>query len=173
MKKFYRDNPRLFTESTELYLQDILVDDLDQATELRQRLDAGEDMAALVYLTQRPDAADIDGKLHLHSYEEAIYGNLVREALKTEPGQLAGPVKTKDGYSVFHLIGKKGGQLQPFEEVEQRVKATLRFRKEEPLFNALVGAIREKYADQVRIFEEVLSDVQLPEENSLSSNKDT
>ena len=171
-QEFYRDNPSLFAAPTELYLQEILVDDLDEATELRRRLDSGEDMAALVHLTQRPGAVDIDGKLHLHSYEEVIYGNLVREGLKAETGQLVGPVKTEGGYSVFRLVEKVGGQLHPFEEVERRVKATLRFHKEEPLFTALVSAIREKYADQVRIFEEVLSEVQLPEENTSSPDED-
>ena len=172
-EQFYRDHPRLFAESTEIWIQEILVDDLDRATEVRQRLDAGADMAALVHLSQRPGAAETDGKLHLHGYAEGIFGNLVSRALEAEPGQLVGPAETKGGYTVFRVLEKSGGQPLPFEQVEQRVKATVRYRKEGLLFNVLVSAVREKYADQVRIFEAVLSKVELPAEPTSTSGEVT
>lgn len=172
-EQFYRDNPRLFETPTEAWIQEILVDDLDQATELRQRLDAGEDMEALIHLSRRPGAAETGGELHLYSYAEPIYGDLVRQALAAEVGQLVGPVETEGGHSVFRLLKKSGGQLQPFAKVEQRAKATLQSQKEDQLFNVLVSAVREKYADQIRIFEDVLNEVHLPEENTLSSKGDT
>lgn len=172
-EQFYRDNPRLFEVPAEVWIQEILVDDLDQATELRQRLDSGEDMAALIHLSQRPGAGETGGELHLYSYAEPIYGDLVQQALAAAVGQLVGPVETEGGYSVCRLLKKSGGQLQPFAKVAQRAKASLQSQKEDQLFNVLVSAVREKYADQVHIFEDVLSEVRLPEENALSPEGDT
>ena len=173
VRQFYYNNPDLFSESTELWMQEILVDDLDQATALRQRLDAGEDMDSLVHLTLREGATETSGKLHLHSHEEGLYGAVIRRGLEAEPGQLVGPVETREGFSVFRLMKKIGGQLRPFEAVKERVEATLRYRKEKVVFNILVAALREKYADQVRIFEDALSQVRLPEKSPPSSqNRD-
>ena len=166
MQRFYYDNPKLFSAPVELKVQEILLDDLEQAKAVRQRLDAGEDMDALAHLTRREGAAEAGGKLHLHSYEAPLYGEIVSRALESEPGQLVGPVKAEKGYSVFRLIGKDGGYLQPFDTVEKRVQATIRNHKESELFNALVGAVREKYVDQVQIFEDVLNTVKMPPQES-------
>lgn len=165
-QQFYQDHPRLFAEPAEMWIQEILLDDPEQAAQVRQRLDAGEELAGLVHLSQRPDAAQTEGKLHLHSYEVPIYGELVQRALEAEPGQLVGPVATKEGYSIFRLLEKSGGQLQPFAAARDRAQATLRFQKEEELFNVLVRAVREKYAGQVRVFAEALGQVRLPEEKT-------
>ena len=162
-RQFYAGTPKLFSAPAELTVQEILLADQEQAVQVRQRLDAGADLATLVHLSQRPDALENEGKLHLHSYETTAYGELVSRALEAEPGQLVGPVATKEGYSVFRLLEKSGGQLQPFEAVKDRAQATLRFHKEEELFNALVAALRQKYADQVRLFPDALNLVRLPE----------
>ena len=167
VKTFYRDNPHLFKEPAELWLQEVLLEDLDRATQLRQRLDQGATLDELIPLSQRPGAVEAEGKLHLHSYEKAKYGGLVEQALQADPGQLVGPVEVNGGYSIFRLLEKSGGNLMPFDTVKQRAEATLRYQKEQPMFEVLVGAVRELYADQVRIFEDVLRQVQLPEEVSL------
>ena len=167
VETFYRDNPHLFKEPAELWLQEVLLQDLDRAAQLRQRLDQGATLDELIPLSQRPGAVEAEGKLHLHSYEKAKYGGLVEQALQADPGQLVGPVKVKGGYSIFRLLEKSGGNLMPFDTVKQRAEATLRYQREQPIFEVLVGAVRELYADQVRIFEDVLRQVRLPEEVSL------
>lgn len=161
-RQFYQDNPKLFSAPTELSIQEILLADQEQAAQVRQRLDAGADLASLVHLSQRPGAVENEGKLHLHSYEAPAYGELVPRALEAEPGQLVGPVAAKEGYSVFRLLEKSGGQLQPFEAVKDRAQATLRFQKEGELFNVLIGTLRKKYTDQIHLFPDALSQVHLP-----------
>ena len=168
VETFYRDNPHLFKEPAELWLQEVLLQDLERAAQLRQRLDQGATLDELIPLSQRPGAVEAEGKLHLHSYEKAKYGGLIEQALQADPGQLVGPVKVPGGYSIFRLLEKSGGNLMPFDTVQQRAEATLRYQREQPIFEVLVGAVRELYADQVRIFEDVLRQVRLPEEVSLS-----
>ena len=167
VETFYRDNPHLFKEPAELWLQEVLLQDLDRAAQLRQRLDQGATLDELIPLSQRPGAVEAEGKLHLHSYEKAKYGGLIEQALQADPGQLVGPVEVKGGYSIFRLLEKSGDNLMPFDTVKQRAEATLRYQREQPIFEVLVGAVRELYADQVRIFEDVLRQVQLPDEVSL------
>ena len=160
VEQFYRDNPALFDEAEVVWIQEVLVEDADEAARLRRRLDSGEEMDFLVHLSRRPEA-DENGKLHIHSDQRAAFGDLVDTALAADVGQVVGPVETRDGYSVFRVLEKSGGQL-PFSEVAERARAILRLREENRLFNVMVGAIREKYADRVRIFDSELSAVQIP-----------
>ena len=139
-----------------------MVDDLDQANELRRRLDGGETIADLSHLTQRHAGAENRGSLHVHSYQKAIYGNLVDHAMQAELGQLVGPVQVKDGYSVFRAKERNSGQMQSFETVSKRIEAILRVVEQEKRFNELVDELREQYADQVRIVEEALPQIRLP-----------
>ena len=161
VEQFYRENPAFFEEAEEVWIQEVLVEDADQATQLRRRLDSGEEMDSLVHLSRRPGAQEKEGKWHVHPNQRPTFGNLVDQAFAADVGQVVGPVETKDGHSVFRVLEKSGGQL-PFTEVSDRARATLRLREENRLFNVMVGAIREKYADQVQIFEEELSAVQIP-----------
>ena len=160
-RQLYLAQPDLFVDSDQIWIEEILVDDLDQATALRQRLESGEQFDELVHLSKRQGAGD-DGHLHLHAHRRAKYGDLVDEALAAEVGQLVGPVKVPQGYSVFRVLEKSRGELRPFAEAKKQATAILRLRREEQRFNSLVSDLRQKYADQVRIFERELSAVKLP-----------
>ena len=168
-EQFYRDNPRLFQEPETVTIQEVLVDDADEAAELRRRLDSGEDMDALVHLSRRPGAEEKQGKWHLHASQKQFYGDLAEQAFGARVEQVVGPVETGDGHSVFRVLAKSGGELLPFPDVAERAAATLRYREESRLFNVLVGAVRETHVDQVQIFEEELSTVQLPAKDALST----
>ena len=160
-RQFYLDHPGMFVESSQIWIQEILVDDLDEAAAVRQRLDSGEVFEDLAHLSMRAGAGD--GNLHMHGHQRARYGELVDRALAAEVGQLAGPVQVPQGFSVFRVVERSAEQLQPFAKAERRATASLRVMREEELFNSLVAEVRERYADQVRIFEPELGAVELPE----------
>ena len=158
-EQFYRDHPSYFTEPEEVEIQEILVTEPEQAIELRRRLDGGEEMDALIDLSQHPRAARNRGKRHVHSWEGS---EVARKAFAVQEGELVGPVETRHGHSVFRVLNKSGGQLLSFPEVAQKAATHVRYREEAEVFNALLAAVRTKYADQVQIFEEELDRVRLP-----------
>ncbi len=162
-RQFYLDHSGLFVESSQIWIQEILVDDPDAATVVRQRLESGEPFEDLAHLTERSGTED--GNLHLHGHQRARYGELVDRALAADVGQFVGPVQVPQGYSVFRVQDRRVGQLQPFAAAERRATASLRVMREEELFNSLVAEVREKYADRVRIFEPELGAIQLPEDD--------
>ena len=159
-RQLYLAQPDLFMDSDQIWIEEILVDDVDEARVLRQRLESGEQFDDLAHLSKR--AGTEDGHLHLHAHRRAKYGDLVDAALAAELGQLVGPVKVPQGYSVFRVLEKSSGELMPFAEVKKQATAILRLRREEQRFNNLVSDLRQKYADQVRIFEPDLNAVKLP-----------
>ena len=159
-RQYYLDHPGMFVESSQIWIEEVLRDDPEGAADVRQRLESGEPFEDLAHLTRRTGTED--GKLHMHGYQRARYGALVDEALAADVGQLVGPVQVRQGYSVFRVVERSEGQLQPFARAERRATASLRVIREEELFNSLVAEVREKYADQVRIFEPELRAMELP-----------
>ena len=162
-RQYYEDHLKAFRRPVQVSIQEILLDDLNEALDLRQKLDDGAAMDTLIYLSQRPGAAEHNGAMHFHSYESFVYGILVQLALETETGQLVGPVEVEEGYSVFRVLKKEGGEVQPFEEVRTRAEGLLYMVERERLFNEMLEGLNEKFADRIQIFEEVLHQVQLPE----------
>ena len=159
--QYYQDNREQFRTPVEMWLDELLVADHDQAKALRQRLDRGETIADLAALSQRHGGADGRGKIHLHSYQKGIYGALVDHALTAEINALVGPVAVPDGYSIFRLKERRGGEVAPLQAVHKRIAAILRVIEQERRFNELVARYREEYADQVHIFEEAIPQIQL------------
>ena len=159
--QYYQDNREQFRTPVEMWLDELLVADHDQAKALRQRLDRGETIADLAALSQRHGGPDGRGKIHLHSYQKAIYGALVDHAMAAEINALVGPVAVPDGYSIFRLKERSGGEIAPLQAVHKRIAAILRVIEQERRFNELVARYREEYADQVHIFEEAIPQIQL------------
>ena len=159
--QYYQDHREQFRTPVEMWLDELLVADHDQAKALRQRLDRGETIADLAALSQRHGGPEGQGKIHLHSYQKGIYGALVDHALTAEVGVLVGPVAVPDGYSIFRLKERSGGELAPLQAVHKRIAAILRVIEQERRFNELVARYREEYADQVHIFEAAIPQIQL------------
>ena len=159
--QYYQDYREQFRTPVEMWLDELLVDDHDQSKALRQRLDRGETIADLASLSQRHGGPDGRGKIHLHSYQKGIYGALVDRALTAEIGALVGPIAVPGGYSIFRLKERSGGEIAPLKAVHKRIAAILRVIEQERRFNELVARYREEYADQVRIFEEAIPQIQL------------
>ena len=162
--QYYEDHREHFRIPVEIYIEEILVDDFDRAKELRQRLEQGETIADLAHLSTRYGAPANRGKVHLHSYEKSLYGELIRYATEAGLGELVGPVAVKGGYSIFRVNDRTGGQMRSLEYEHERIRAILRLIETEQRFNQLVDQLREEYADQVHIFEEMLPQIELPAE---------
>ena len=158
-EQFYADNPRFFTEPADVQIQEILVADPHQAAQVRQRLEAGEEMDALINLTLHPRSKRNRGIRHVHSWERS---ELAKQAFAAQEGALVGPVEAAHGHSVFRVLKKGGGRLLPFEKVAARAATHVRYRQEARAFNKLLAELRPKYAERVQIFEEELDAVQLP-----------
>ncbi len=160
--EYYEDQREKFRTPVEIYIEEVLVEDVERAQKLRRRLDQGETIADLAPLSTRYGAAANRGQVHLHSYEKSLYGELLRYATEAELGELVGPVAVKGGYSIFRVNDRTGGLMRSLEHEHERIRAILRLVETEQRFNQLVAQLREEYADEVRIFAEVLPQIELP-----------
>ncbi len=88
-------------------------------------------------------------ELRLVRLYEPRYPALVKAAFAAEIGALVGPLESMDGYAVFRVLRREGGQLQPFAEVRRRVAASVRRQRENERIGAFIRQLQDQYQDQV------------------------
>ncbi len=99
--------------------------------ELKKRIEAGEDFAALAKeFSQDPgsasdggDLGDIERGAMVPPFEEALF-NL-------QPGELSDPVKTQFGWHIIKLFSIQGGGTKTFEQAKNEIEQELKTEKAE------------------------------------------
>jgi len=150
-KEVYLAEPDAFNEEEQVEASHILVSNEDRSDEearalaekILAELEAGGDMAQLAReYSDDPSAASNGGNLGSFGrkkmtapFDEAVF------ALR-EPGELAGPVKTRFGYHVIRLEAYMPEHQRPFDEVKGTIIESL--KKEIP------NTIRQNKVTEVR-----------------------
>ncbi|MFJ8354082.1 peptidylprolyl isomerase PrsA [Bacillus paramycoides] len=107
----------------EMKVSHILVKDEKTAKEVKEKLNNGEDFAALAKQysedtgskEQGGEIADFAPGQTVKEFEEAAY--------KLDAGQVSDPVKTSYGYHIIKVTDKK--ELKPFDEVKDKIRKDL------------------------------------------------
>ena len=75
------------------------------------------------------------------------------EAKDAEIGQIVGPVKTAQGFSVFKVLKKVPARQQSFDEVWGRTRSHWIQDQTQERFDELLVKLRDQYAGQIQIYE--------------------
>lgn len=93
------------------------------ATQVRERLDAGEDFATLARaLNTDPGLKSRSGKLEGRFRPDAWPPEVAEVVLKLAPGQVAGPLELERAYAIFEVLSSR---RVPFEEVAAELRREL------------------------------------------------
>ena len=135
----------------------ILVDDEETANEILEKLNTGEDFAALAkeYSTDTASAEN-DGDLDYFRTGEMMY-DFEKVAFALEIGEISDPVQTDNGYHIIKTTDKReieDTELQPLEEMKDEIYDTLMNNKAD--LNAVQDVISK--AD-IKIVDRDLEDV--------------
>ena len=131
----------------------------EEAAALRAEWEAGVPIADLLDRPGVRSHVGIEGHgVREHGWEmrllrlyEPRYPELVKAAFAAEVGALVGPLESLDGYAVFRVLRREGGQIQPFAEVRRRAAASLRRQRENQRIGAFIRQLQDKYKDQVAV----------------------
>ena len=157
-RNYYQDHEALFVESDEYILVEVLVDTEEEAHALRQQIDAGMTISALAQeYTQRADAKEEAGLMHMGDYERLAMPQLYKAVSEAEKERIVGPVQVRDGYSLFKVMDRRPGQLKPFDQVERKARALVRAEKKEVRFEDWIDQLMEEYADRIAVSQEMLA----------------
>ncbi|HLS88688.1 MAG TPA: peptidyl-prolyl cis-trans isomerase [Sphingobacteriaceae bacterium] len=122
---YYEENQDRFAVPDRVHTRHILTETEEEAREVLQRLQDGEDFAAVAAeVSTDPSAAANDGDI---GWQErgALVDEYFDAAFAAEPGQIIGPVESIFGFHVIELIAKEEGRSPDFEEVQEDVREAL------------------------------------------------
>lgn len=144
---YYKHNAELFGARVEVNVCEILTDSLELAQNLRKRVLAGESMASLAKkYSERKEWAARGGESGYFPITE--HGDLGYYASSADSGQLIGPLKMREGFSLFTLLGKheyRDSSKQSFELVTKQIETKLRREKSIRALDRYVGGLAKKY----------------------------
>lgn len=122
---YYEENKDRFAIPDRVHTRHILTETEEDAQGVLQRLQDGEDFAAVAAeVSTDPSAAANDGDI---GWQErgALVDEYFDAAFAAEPGQIIGPVESIFGFHVIELIAKEEGRSPDLEEVQEDVREAL------------------------------------------------
>ena len=158
LRAFYEEHKHRFRSPPHAQLEEILLETPSEARQLAAQIAAGAEWSELARAhSQRRNAED--GLLYVSESQAPFLGEAWMNAvMNAELHQLQGPIQTRGGYSIFRVIERypeiyHGLEL---ERVRNAVERDVRERAEREFFNSYLRDLRQKYAEQIDVYEEHL-----------------
>lgn len=158
IKSYYDIHKDRFTIQPQVQVKEVLVKTKQEAEDVLKQLKKGADFAQLASeKTIRTYARNSGGDLG--SFARSRYPELFDAAVEMKKGSLGGPIKIKDrqlgeAYAVIKLESKTEEELQPLEEVKDRVVSMARQEKDRTIYNNWVENAKARY--KIEIYDEVI-----------------
>jgi len=134
LEAYYDDHPEDFTREEQVIARHILrklgpdqpdAEVRSEVEDIRRRIEAGEDFAALAQeLSEDEGSASRGGSLGSFGRGQMVPA-FEKAAFEATVGELVGPVRTDFGYHLIQVQRHMPGGVQPFAEVRPAVRARL------------------------------------------------
>ena len=145
-RAFYDQHPEKFMTPETWVAAEILVHSDEVARRLKRQLEDGEDAAELVeaYST-RAETVHHGGEIRLNIYTKAFFPEIYAVAEKLEVGEVGGPVRLPNGYSVFVIL-ERSVELQPYDaDSQRRARAYVQIDRARRGYVSWVRGLREHF----------------------------
>jgi parvulin-like peptidyl-prolyl isomerase len=149
LKAYYEENKSgKYMEKEKVQVREIFVKDSLLAVDLKKRVDAGEmfDLLAGRY-TERKASKDKRGELP--PFQEGRYGLMGQTAFGLEVGDVAGPIKLGNGYSIIKLEQKLPAGPKPYSKVKGRVRTEIIGQLRKQQTDDVYNSLKKKYPVQI------------------------
>lgn len=114
----------------------------EKAQDVAKRARNGEDFIGLVKEHSQDETASIDGDLGYLSREHVL-PEIATAASTLEPGGIAGPLQSNDGFRIIKLEGVRN-PIKPFSEVKDEIANTVLQQKIETTYRAWLQSLRSE-----------------------------
>ncbi len=168
LRRSYEENIQKYVPRPRHTLTEILVSDKNLADELAGRINAGEDIAELAAdYTERPGFKERKGRIG--PIRDIEYGKLGQYASKAEIGQLIGPFKNGNYWSLFKVTERTKPSPTPYDEVRRRILSDYDKNRREVLEKAWEDSLSQhvEYEVYPLRLEGIFADVEIKESRGI------
>lgn len=157
LRQYYEANAERFLHPEQTEVQEILVRTEIEALWLKGMIEDGTAFGDLArkHSVRSLEVRDDEGRFHVHRYESSQFGGFVEAAVEAAIGELTGPVKVQEGYSIFKVLSRER-KRETFAEAEMRVRSQLRRQRHRNAFNEYIEELRSRYESAVSTHEDRL-----------------
>lgn len=149
--KYYLEKNQDTSSNVEVKIIELLTEDLDVIKEVLDELNNGKEFRELAAkYTIREEAKKNNGELGFFPISE--YGEIGQKAAEMKLGEMYGPIKVPEGYSLFELIDRKKNNAlnsDSYESVKDDVKFKLKQKKYSEEIISKTVELANKYDVQV------------------------
>ncbi len=158
LRAFYEEHKHRFRTPAHARLEEILLETPSEARQIAAQIAAGAEWAELARVHSVRRNAE-DGLLYVSESQAPFLGEAWMNAvMNAELNQLQGPIQTRGGYSIFRVIERSPAVYHDLAlaRVRNSVERDVRERVERAFFNSYLRDLRQKYAEQIDVYEEHL-----------------
>jgi peptidyl-prolyl cis-trans isomerase C len=156
LQKFYDQNKDKFKTGDQIKASHILVKEEKVAKDVLAQLKGGGAFEELAKKFSVDAAGPKGGDLGWFS-KGSMIPEFENAAFALKEGEISGVVKTKYGFHIIKLTGKRAAGIRPFAEVKDQIKAALEPEKQQEIFKKLKEDLKK--SAKYTIKEDVLKDL--------------
>lgn len=146
VKEYYEAHKGDLTANGQIRASHILVKTEEEAKKVLDQIKKGADFAKLARekSIDKGSAAN-GGDLGFFSRGQMVpeFENAVS---KLKEGEIGGPVKTRFGYHIIKVTGRKAGQVVEFDKVKDLLSQRVMAEKQKELFDSYIDGLKKSYA---------------------------
>lgn len=140
---YYDENSSLYTQPAGIQISHILVDSEEQANQILDKLNSGEDFPRLAREFSQCGSASEGGDLGIVNEATTFVPEFLSAALALETGEITKkPVKSDFGYHIIKAGERKEESIQEFASVKNSILIQLQQQKETGAFNDFVEELK-------------------------------
>ncbi|MCM2359684.1 MAG: peptidylprolyl isomerase [Geobacteraceae bacterium] len=142
LQKFYDQNKEKFKTGEQIKASHILVKSEKEAQDVLTQLKGGAKFEDLARKFSTDPAGQKGGDLGWFG-KDSMIPEFEKVAFALKEGQVSGVVKTKFGYHIIKLVGKRPAGVLPFAEVKEQLKASLLPEKQQEVFKKVKEELKK------------------------------
>lgn len=142
LKKFYEENKDKFKTGDQVKASHILVKSEKEAKDVLAQLKAGGNFEELAKKLSTDGAASKGGDLGWFS-KGSMIPEFEKVAFAMKENETSGVVKTKFGYHIIKLTGKRAAGERTFDDVKEQIKASMLPGKQQEVFQKLKDDLKK------------------------------
>jgi foldase protein PrsA len=145
MKTYFNENKDSFATVDQVKASHILVADEKTAKEIKQKLDNGEDFAALAKKYSTDEGTKANGGELGYFAKGTMVTEFDNVAFSLPVNTISDPVKTEYGYHIIKVEAKKAAQAANYEDSKAQIKETLFDQKVDSQYQTWLDSKKKSY----------------------------